>query len=81
MRSSGVRSESNDGDDGPLLTPRARGEELRELRFERGNAFVWKPYGMSTDDKLQFVWGGDVVVTDHGGEVLFKRQHGLVSIT
>lgn len=69
------------GDDGPLLTPRARGEELRDLTFEKGNAFVWKPYGMSADEKFQFVWGGDVVVTERGGEVLFKRPHGLISVT
>lgn len=67
------------GDDGPLLTPRARGENVRDLRIEKGNAWVWKPYAMSADERIQFVWGGDVVVTDGGGEVLFKRPHGLIS--
>lgn len=69
------------GDDGPLLTPRALGENVRELRIERGNAWVWKPYGMSADGRISFVWGGDVVVTDRGGERLFKRPQGCVSIT
>jgi Xaa-Pro dipeptidase len=69
------------GDDGPLLTPRARGENIRDIRIEKGNAWVWKPYAMSSDERIQFVWGGDVIVGDHGGEVLFKRPHGMVSIT
>lgn len=68
------------GDDGPLLTPRSRGESLRDLRIEKGNAWVWKPYAMTADERIEFVWGGDVVVTDNGGEVLFKRPHGMVSI-
>ena len=68
------------GDDGPLLTPRARGENIRDVRIEKGNAWVWKPYAMSADERIQFVWGGDVVVGNDGGEVLFKRPHGMVSI-
>jgi hypothetical protein len=54
---------------------------VRDLPFQKGNAFVWKPYGMSADERVEFVWGGDVVVTDRGGEVLFKRPHGLISIS
>lgn len=69
------------GDDGPLLTPRALGENVRDLRIEKGNAWVWKPYAMSADERIQFVWGGDVLVTDRGGEALFKRPHGMASIT
>ena len=69
------------GNDGPLLTPRARGENIRDVRIERGSAFVWKPYAMSADEKIEFVWGGDVVVTDRGGEKLLKRPHRMVSIT
>ena len=68
------------GDDGPLLTPRARGENIRDVRIEKGNAWVWKPYAMSADERIQFVWGGDVVVGDTGGEALFKRPQGMVSI-
>ncbi|MGH9896057.1 MAG: hypothetical protein ACREA0_29525, partial [bacterium] len=69
------------GDDGPLLTPRSRGDGVRDLRIETGNAWVWKPYAMSADERIRFVWGGDVVVTDKGGEALFRRPHGMVSIT
>ena len=69
------------GDDGPLLTPRARGEAIRDVRFEKGNAWVWKPYAMTADSRIEYVWGGDVVVTDNGGEVLFKRPPGMVSIS
>jgi hypothetical protein len=68
------------GDDGPLLTPRATGEHIRDLRIEQGNAWVWKPYAMTGDERIQFVWGGDVVITEQGGEVLFQRPHGMVSI-
>jgi hypothetical protein len=54
---------------------------VRDVRLERGNAWVWKPYAMSADERIQFVWGGDVIITDRGGEVLFKRPHGMASIT
>ena len=67
------------GDDGPLLTPRTTGEEVRRLRIERGNAWVWKPTVLSADGRLAFTWGGDVVVTDGGAERLFARAHGMVS--
>lgn len=69
------------GDDGPLLSPRLRGEVVRDVRIEKGNAWVWKPYAMTADDRIQFVWGGDVIVTERGGEALFKRPHGMISIT
>lgn len=68
-------------DDGPLLTGRDQGQAVRDLRLEKGNAFVWKPYGLTPDGKFEFVWGGDVVVTERGGERLFKRPHGMVAIT
>ena len=68
------------GDDGPLLSPRARGEAIRDVHIEKGNAFVWKPTAVSTDGRLRFTWGGDVVVTETGGQQLFKRPHGMVSI-
>jgi Xaa-Pro aminopeptidase len=68
------------GDDGPLLSPRVRGEKVRNVPIEAGTAWVWKPYAMSADERIQFVWGGDVVVTDTGGKVLFKRPHGLIAI-
>ena len=69
------------GDDGPLLTPRFRGDHLRDLRIEKGNAFVWKPIAMSADERIQFSCGGPVLVTDTGGEALFTRSHGMISIT
>ncbi|MPZ15582.1 MAG: M24 family metallopeptidase [Chloroflexi bacterium] len=68
------------GDDGPLITPSDRGDDIRDVRMEKGNAFVWKPYAMSADGAIRFVWGGDVIVTDTGGEVLFKRPHGMVTV-
>jgi hypothetical protein len=41
---------------------------------------VWKPTALSPDGRLAFTWGGDVVVGDNGGEPLFTRPHGIVSI-
>ncbi len=69
------------GDDGPLLTPRAAGEEIREVRIEKGNAWVWKPTTHSADGRIDFTWGGDVVVTESGGKALFKRPHGMTSVS
>jgi Xaa-Pro aminopeptidase len=69
------------GDDGPLLSPYAHGQAIRGLRIEKGNAFVWKPYAMSADERIQFVWGGDIAISDTGGECLFARPHGLISVT
>jgi hypothetical protein len=69
------------GDDGPLISPRASGDAIRDLRMEQGNAWVWKPTVTSADGRIDFTWGGDVVVTERGGEKLFTRPHGLVSVT
>jgi Xaa-Pro aminopeptidase len=68
------------GDDGPLFTPKSRSDALRDLRIEKGNVFVWKPIAMTADERLQFTWGGPVIVTDSGCEALFTRPHGMVSI-
>ena len=68
------------GDDGPLLTPREQGENVRDLRLEEGNTFVWKPSAMTQDEQISFVWGGGVVVTENGAKPLFKRGHGIVAI-
>ena len=68
------------GDDGPLLTPRSKGEEIRSLLLEEGNAWVWKPTVTSEDGRIAFTWGGDVVVGKSGGERLFERAHGIVSV-
>jgi hypothetical protein len=68
------------GDDGPLFSAKSPGERVRDLRIEKGNAFVWKPIAMTADEKIQFSWGGPVIVTDRGCEALFKREHGMVAI-
>jgi hypothetical protein len=36
---------------------------------------------MTADEKVQFTWGGPVIVNDHGCEALFKRGHGMVAIS
>jgi Xaa-Pro aminopeptidase len=68
------------GDDGPLITPKSLPDGLHDLRMEKGNAFVWKPTAMTADERVQFTWGGPVLVTDKGAEALFTRCHGMVSI-
>jgi len=68
------------GDDGPLLTAKSRGDALRDLGIEKGNAFIWKPVAMTADERIQFAWGGPVLVADTGAEALFTRPHGMVSI-
>ena len=69
------------GDDGPLFSLRSHGDRARDLTIQKGNAFVWKPVVMSTDEPIQFAWGGPVIVHDNGCEALFKREHGMVEIT
>ncbi|HYY24705.1 MAG TPA: M24 family metallopeptidase [Candidatus Udaeobacter sp.] len=69
------------GDDGPLLPPKAQRDRLEELRVEKGNAFIWNPLAMTADERIQFSWGGPLLVTDNGSELLVKRPHGMVSIT
>ncbi len=68
------------GDDGPLLAPKFQGNHLPDLRIEKGNTFVWKPIAMTANERIQFAWGGPVLVTDKGAEALFTRSHGMVSI-
>jgi Xaa-Pro dipeptidase len=68
------------GDDGPLLAPKSQGDDLRDLRIEKGNTFVWKPVAMEADERIQFAWGGPVLVTDKSAEALFTRPHGIVSV-
>jgi len=67
-------------DNGPLITPRATGEAIRDLRMEAGNVWIWKPAASSADGRLSFQWGGDVLVTDRGAERLFQRPHSLISV-
>jgi Xaa-Pro aminopeptidase len=68
------------GDDGPLLTANGLSEWVRNLRIEKGNAFVWKPTVITDDETIQFCWGGPVIVAANDAEPLFKRSHGVVSI-
>ncbi len=68
------------GDDGPLFAPKFQGTDLRDLCIEKGNTFVWKPVAMTADERIQFAWGGPVLVTDKGAEALFTRSHGMVTI-
>jgi hypothetical protein len=53
---------------------------VRDLPIEKGNVFVWKPLAMSADEKIQFSFGGPVIVGERGCETLFKREHGMVAI-
>ena len=69
------------GDDGPLLTGKSGGDRARDLAMEPGNAFVWKPLAMTGDEKIQFSFGGPVLVTQRGCENLFTRAHGMIAIT
>jgi Xaa-Pro aminopeptidase len=68
------------GDDGPLLTPTDRGDSSRDVRVEKNNVWVWKPTATSADGKTSFSWGGCVLVTEHGGEPLAKREPGMISV-
>jgi Xaa-Pro aminopeptidase len=66
------------GDDGASLTPRNLDAGTRNVRFEANTAWIWKPFAMSGDGRMRFVWGGDVIVTEKSGQRLFARSHGLV---
>ncbi|MBM4264955.1 MAG: M24 family metallopeptidase [Deltaproteobacteria bacterium] len=68
------------GDDGPRFNAKFLGGNARDLRIEAGNAFVWQPVATSADEKIQFSWGGAVVMTEGGAEALFNRTHGMVEI-
>ena len=68
------------GDDGPLLTPQDRGDKTREVVMHEGNVFIWKPIAMSDDEKIQYSWGGCVVITKTGAEQLVKRAPGMISL-
>ena len=48
--------------------------------MKKGNVLVWKPIAMSADERVQFAWGGPIIVTDKGAETLFHRTHGIVEI-
>jgi len=68
------------GNDGPLLTPQdRRAEHVRDVVIQAGNVWVWKPIAYSADKRIDFSWGGCVVVTDKGGQQLVERTPGMVS--
>jgi Xaa-Pro dipeptidase len=69
------------GDDGPLLDEKTPGSGVPDLRIEKGNVFVWMPSAGTADRRIQFCWGGPVLVTETGAEPLFQRAHGIVSVT
>ena len=68
------------GDDGPLFTERQRNDRARDLPMRTGNVFVWKPLAVSLDEKIRFSWGGPVLVTGKGCELLFDREQGMVAL-
>jgi Xaa-Pro aminopeptidase len=68
------------GDDGPLFTPRTGSGHLRDLAIEKGNVVIWKPLVISADKKIQFSFGGPVIVGEGGCETLFQREHGIVAL-
>jgi Xaa-Pro aminopeptidase len=69
------------GDDGPLFSLKSHGDRARDLTIQQSNVFVWKPTAISADGKIQFTWGGPLIVHDNGCEALFKRAHEMVEIT
>jgi Xaa-Pro aminopeptidase len=68
------------GDDGPLVIRGVLPPGVEDLRLEVGNVWIWKPIAQSADGRIEFIWGGDVAVTESGGVPLFKRAHGIVEI-
>jgi hypothetical protein len=68
------------GDDGPLFNTRFHGQQVGDVQMEAGNAFVWKPIAASADGKIQFTWGGPLMVTETSAETLFNRPHGMAEI-
>ncbi|MGH7829490.1 MAG: M24 family metallopeptidase, partial [Candidatus Binatia bacterium] len=69
------------GNDGPLITPQdPRAEHFRDVPIMKGNVFVWKPIAYSADGQIQFSWGGVVVITDKGGEMVTGRSPGMMTI-
>ncbi len=65
------------GDDGPLFSKRMPNRPRWDLAMAEGCAFVWKPAALSTDEKMQFVAGGPVLVTRQRAVSLFKRSDAI----
>lgn len=69
------------GDDGPVIGPRTQPDALKGLTVEKDTLWLWRPTVTGADGKTQFAWGGTVLVTEKGGELLSKRAHGAISVT
>ena len=68
------------GDDGPVIGPKTEAEALKGVAVEKSTLWLLRPKVTSADGKIQFTWGGTVLVTEKGGEVLGKRAHGIMSV-
>jgi Xaa-Pro aminopeptidase len=67
------------GDDGPLFSQRMLHPPGWSLCMEEGGVFVWKPAALSWDEKIQFVAGGPVLVTQHGADALFTPEYDMIT--
>ena len=65
---------------GRVLTDISKVRARVTCASKAGNVFIWKPMAMTADERIQFCWGGPVLVTENGAERLFKRAHGMVSV-
>jgi Xaa-Pro aminopeptidase len=68
------------GDDGPIIGPKTQADSLTGLILEKNTLWHWRPAVTSADGSIQFAWGGTVLVTEKGGELLSRRDHGMISI-
>jgi Xaa-Pro dipeptidase len=69
------------GDDGPVIGATTQPDALKGLTVEKSTLWLWRPTVTGADGKTQFTWGGTVLVTEKGGELLSKRAHGVISVT
>ena len=69
------------GDDGPVIRATTQPEALKGLTVDKNTLWLWRPTVTGADGKSQFAWGGTVLVTERGGEVLGKRAHRIISVT
>jgi hypothetical protein len=68
------------GDDGPIIGPKTEADSLNGLTLKNNTLWHWRPTVTSADRSIQFSWGGTVRVTEKGGELFSRRDHGIVSI-
>jgi Xaa-Pro dipeptidase len=68
------------GDDGPLLTPRSRSQEVLSLQIKEGCCLILKP-SVRVDGKPDYGrWGDTVVIRKHGAERLGTRTCELYEL-